>query len=106
MLSLIVAIPTIAIFSMLCTSPAWIAGLIRGQRELPRLGASWLTRTSFRTWFLWFLASATGLVLAGVAFELGQVSVGAYFWTLAALPFFAVAQFLAFRIGYLVGDDS
>lgn len=104
MLGLIVAIPAIALFSMLCTSPAWIAGLIRGNRELPRMTASWFTRTPVRIWIVWFLASTIGMMTLGAALNFGREDLGALLWTFAALPFFAVAQFLAFRLGYLVGD--
>lgn len=104
MFGLIVAIPTITVFAMLCTSPAWIAGMIRGNRELPRLAANWLTRTQPRVWITWFLASAIGMMTLGAALNFGREDLGALLWTFAALPLFAVAQFLAFRLGYLVGD--
>lgn len=104
MLSMIVAIPTIAIFAILCTSPSWVGGMIRGNRDLPRIGGGWFTRGAVRTWLFWFITSTIGMVVAGAAIQAGRTGLAPFAWTLAALPFFAAAQFLAFRIGYLMGD--
>lgn len=98
--ALISLIPIIAAF----TAIAWFIGIARGAAPRRRFTASKLVSGAVRRWGLWYAAGLFGMVAGGLSVagtSFGQIAAG-----LIALPLFALSQYEAFWIGYLIGDKQ
>ena len=98
----ITALLTLVPITMFFTMAAWLIGTFRGASNRVRMNATGLVSGKYRRWLLWFTAGALGMVIAGTAASgtsVGHVLLGAL-----ALPLFALSQYEAFWLGYLIGD--
>lgn len=104
-LSLLVGFATIAVFTILCTSPSWLAGRIMGRKSTKY--SAWITRGGRGP-----KAARWALVLVGgfVALSAGGAATGAFSWLvilvlmMLALAAVIFSQFGAFAIGYAAAN--
>ena len=89
---------------MLFTSTSWLIGLFRGRSRKPRFHASWIVAGRGRRWVIWYLTGTVGMMLAGAMLGRAVSAPVGMLFMLAAIALWAVAQYCAFWLGYLLGD--